>query len=322
MKRFISDRIYKLSNFSVGAMPRGVLRRILRALHFRPDIAARAGYQVYPDVFYNPFPSAKEVDLARLKLKRSLPGIKLDLPKAQALLAEIASYSGEVAKLLAERPAALIRTWDDTYPPADTAVLYAMLRHLKPKRYIEVGCGYSSRTSTPALLRNADEGVRCEALYVEPYPPAHLAEVKLPGEFLKQKIEQVPVERFKQLQAGDVLFIDTSHVIKTQNDVEYELLQVLPSLNAGVWVHIHDIFTPYDYPEEWLVGNGPNRGGNNEQYALECLLSGGEDWEVVMPSFLLWKDHSESFKRLVTADYRPASFWIRKVSAPRKEQFS
>ena len=138
MKRFISDRIYKLSNFSVGAMPRGVLRRILRALHFRPDIAARAGYQVYPDVFYNPFPSAKEVDLARLKLKRSLPGIKLDLPKAQALLAEIASYSGEVAKLLAERPAALIRTWDDTYPPADTAVLYAMLRHLKPKRYIEV----------------------------------------------------------------------------------------------------------------------------------------------------------------------------------------
>ena len=146
--------------------------------------------------------------------------------------------------------------------------------------------------------------------------------MKLPGEFLKQKIEQVPVERFKQLQAGDVLFIDTSHVIKTQNDVEYELLQVLPSLNAGVWVHIHDIFTPYDYPEEWLVGNGPNRGGNNEQYALECLLSGGEDWEVVMPSFLLWKDHSESFKRLVTADYRPASFWIRKVSAPRKEQFS
>ena len=317
MKPSLSYQVYKLTNFTMNTMPRGLLRRMLRALHIRPDIAVRAGYQVYPDVFYNPFPSAKEVDVARLKLKRPLPGIKLDLSQVQALLAEIARYSGEAGRLLADRPAALLPTWDITYPPADTAVLYAMLRHLKPMRYIEVGCGYSSRTSTPALLRNADEGVRCEALYVEPYPPAHLAEVKLPGEFLKQKIQQVPLERFKQLQAGDVLFIDTSHVIKAQNDVEYELLRVLPSLQAGVWVHIHDIFTPYDYPEDWLVGNGPNRGGNNEQYALECLLSGGEDWEVVMPSFLLWKDHGEAFKRLVEGKYRPASFWIRKVSAPR-----
>ena len=150
MKPSLSYQVYKLTNFAMSTMPRGLLRRMLRALHIRPDIAVARGItQVYPDVFYNPFPSAKEVDVARLKLKRPLPGIKLDLPKAQALLAEIARHSGEVTKLLADRPAALLPTWDVTYPPADTAVLYAMLRHLKPKRYIEVGCGYSSRTSAP-----------------------------------------------------------------------------------------------------------------------------------------------------------------------------
>jgi hypothetical protein len=75
-------------------------------------------------------------------------------------------------------------------------------------------------------------------------------------------------------------------------------------LKAGVFVHIHDIFTPYDYPAEWLVGNHPNRGGNNEQYALECLLSG---------VYLLWKEHGSLFRELVEAEYRPAAFWMRKT---------
>jgi hypothetical protein len=139
--------------------------------------------------------------------------------------------------------------------------------------------------------------------------------MKLPGEFLRQKVEQVPLERFQRLDAGDVLFIDTSHVIKVQNDVEFEFLHILPLLKPGVVVHIHDIFTPYDYPAEWLVGNGPNRGGNNEQYALECLLSGGADWEVVLPVFLLWKDHREALRPLVESNGRPGAFWIRKMTA-------
>ena len=299
-------------------MPRGLLRRLLRVLQSRPDLAARAGYQVYADVFYNPFPSAGEVDLERLKLKRPLPGIEFDLPKSKALLAELTHYAAEIEQLLSTRPPALVDKWNITYPRGDSAVLYALLRRLKPKRYIEIGCGYSSRVSTPALLRNAEEGHRCQALYIEPFPPAQLAEVKLAGEFIQEKVQRVPLERFQELEAGDVLFIDTSHVIKTQNDVEYELLRILPSLNPGVLVHIHDIFTPYDYPAEWLVGNHPNRGGNNEQYALECLLSGGNDWEVVLPSYLLWKEHGSFFRELVESEFRPAAFWIRKTGQKKR----
>ena len=137
--------------------------------------------------------------------------------------------------------------------------------------------------------------------------------MKLPGQFIPKKIQQVPLEHFQQLESGDVLFIDTSHVIKVQNDVEYELLHILPSLKLGVIIHIHDIFTPYDYPAEWLIGSGPNYGGNNEQYALECLLSGGSHWEILLPVHLLWREHRQALQTLLYTEHRPAAFWIRKT---------
>jgi len=305
-------------NLMVQAIPASLLRRMLRVLHLRPGLAARVGYKVYPDVFYNPFPTTGEVDLERLKQKRSLPAIEFDLPGCKALFADLAAASAtEANDFLRGRPERLVARWDLTYPPNDAAVLYAMLRRHKPRRYIEVGCGYSTHTSTAALARNAAEGHPCRALFVEPYPPDHLDVSKLPGEFIRDKVQRVPLERFTELDAGEILFIDTSHVIKTQNDVEYELLQILPSLKPGVIVHIHDIFSPYDYPEEWLVGEHPNRGGNNEQYALECLLSGGADWEVLLPTYLLWKDDPELYRRLVDSARWPAAFWIRKKAASK-----
>ncbi len=303
-------QLYRLFNFAVGLIPAPILSRLLRALQAHPQIATRVGYQVYRQVFYNPFPNPGEVDLEKLKLKRFLPGIDLRVTESLELLRELSYFSAEVEKFLKNRSGNL-PAWDMTYPPADSATLYSMLRHFKPRRYIEVGCGYSSRASVAALHENASDGHMCQATFIEPYPPPYLTELNLPGEFI-QKIEQVPLERFQQFAAGDVLFIDTSHVIKVQNDVEYELLRVLPSLKPGVIVHIHDIFTPYDYPAEWLVGDHPNHGGNNEQYALECLLSGGGDWDVLLPAHLLWREHRSAFESLIKSDERPAAFWMQK----------
>jgi hypothetical protein len=305
-------QIYKLCNFLVSLIPAPILRRLLRALQVHPDIATRVGYQVYQQLYCNPFPIPGEVDLEKLKLKRSLPGINLRIPQALKLTRELSYFSAEVEKFLKHRSGNLI-AWDMTYPPCDSATLYSMVRHLKPKRYIEVGCGYSSRACIAALKENAADGHPCHSTFIEPYPPPHLTEIKLPGELIAKKIEQVPLERFQQLEAGDILFIDTSHVIKVQNDCEFELLHVLPSLKPGVIVHIHDIFTPYDYPAEWLVGDGPNHGGNNEQYAFECLLSGGETWEVILPVHHLWRDHRAELGALLKSEERPAAFWIKKV---------
>ncbi|HWF20226.1 MAG TPA: class I SAM-dependent methyltransferase [Verrucomicrobiae bacterium] len=306
-------QLYKLFNAFVRVIPIPILRRMLRTMREFPDIADRVGYTVYPQVFYNPFPEPQQVDLVKLKKKRNLPGVNFNMDETNRLMGEFLKSAAEIQGFIKNRPANTLKIWDDTYPVCDSAILYAMLRHLKPRNYIEVGCGWSSRCSAAALERNQLEGHPCNASFIEPYPPPHLIEVKLPGEFLKQKIEQTPLEFFLRLEAGDVLFIDTSHVIKTQNDVEYEFIQILPALKSGVIVHIHDICSPYDYPAEWLVGTGPNRGGNNEQYALECLLSGGGDWEVIFPVYLLWKDHRAKLAQLIDSERWPAAFWMRKL---------
>ena len=310
--KFIRIWAYRFRLALVGWIPRPVLRGFLRLLHARPELTDRVGYQVYPQVFYNPFPEPAQIDAARLDEKRDLPGVHFNSATTETLLREMARFSGEIKEFIQNRPVELVKNWDLTYAGYDLTTLYAMLRHLKPRRHIEVGCGYSTRTSTAALARNRAEGSPCETVFIEPYPPPYLTELKLLGEFIPRKIQDVPLEKFQALEAGDVLFIDTSHVIKAQNDVEYEFIHVLPSLKPGVIVHIHDIFTPYDYPAELLVGTGPNRGGNNEQYALECLLSGGNGWEVVLPVYLLWKEKNPALAKLADSPERPAAFWIRK----------
>lgn len=296
----------------VAAVPPALATGLLKTFDRHPHLAERAGYQVYPKVFYSPFPDRDEIDLDRLSAKRHLPGITIDFAAVRALVERLAPFAAELADFPRDSATGGVE-WAMTYPTFDTAALYTMLRWLKPRRYIEVGCGFSTRASSAALRRNREEGHACEALFVEPFPPPHLRRDELPGRFLQQKIQQVPLDEFRRLEMGDVLFIDTSHVLKVQNDVAFELLEVLPSLAGGVHVHVHDIFTPYDYPAEWLAGDGPNRGGNNEQYALECLLSGGRDWEIILPVHALWRDEPSTLDKLwLGAKDRPAAIWLRK----------
>jgi len=304
----------------VAAAPPYVLNRMLKTFYLNRDLSLRAGYQVFPVVFYSPIPNPDEFDMEALRSRRNLPAIPLPLEKFAPLVTELGRFRDEITFPTDPKTGSL--EWADSYGSVDTAALYAMIRHLRPRRYIEVGCGYSTRASTAAIRKNQSEGHPCEAVFIEPFPAAYFQRENLPGEFVQERIENVPMERFKALQAGDVLFIDTSHIVKVQSDVVFELLEVLPSLAPGVFVHVHDIFTPYDYPVDWVASKGPRRGGNsavNEQYALECLLSGGSNWEVVLPLYLLWKEARPSLAQLfagapTTPDTdRPAAVWLRRA---------
>ena len=88
---------------------------------------------------------------------------------------------------------------------------------------------------------------------------------------------------------------------------------MVPALRVGVWVHIHDIFTPYDYPEDWLTKH--LRFVGNEQYVVECLLSGGDRFRVELPLYALWQDLREPLRQFFPRGHtRPQSFWIRRVA--------
>lgn len=295
-------------------IPVWLLRAFFKSFDMRPDIAEAAGYNVIERTFYTPVPDVKAIDMARIRAKRELPGVDLNFSGAAETLARLAPRAKEL-DAIPEHETPGTPFWFDngSFTHFDSTVLYTMLRELKPKRYIEVGCGFSSLVSAAALQKNIAEGHPCRATYIDPEPRLDLREKLKFAELLLQPIQNVPLNTFRGLEPGDVLFIDTSHVLKLQGDVEYELVHMVPSLRVGVWVHIHDIFTPYDYPEDWLTKR--LRFVGNEQYAVECLLSGGDRFKVELPLYALWQDQRETLLKFLPRGHtRPQSLWIRRVA--------
>lgn len=159
----------------------------------------------------------------------------------------------------------------------DCRTLYVMLRALRPRRMIEVGSGFSSLLTADVNRRFFE--VRMEFTCIEPYPrpflrAGHAGITRL----VERKVQEVPLDEFARLEAGDILFIDSSHVAKTGSDVNYLYFEVLPRLASGVYIHIHDIFLPHDYLRDWVIAE--NRSWN-EQYVLRALLMYSTAFRVI-----------------------------------------
>jgi len=195
----------------------------------------------------------------------------------------------------------------------DSRSLFVLLCEWRPRRIIEVGSGYSSLLMADVNQRFLDGG--CEISCIEPYPRAFLTR-ELPGltRVVQKKVQAVPLSTFDSLQAGDILFIDSSHVAKTGSDVNYLLFDVLPRLAPGVRIHVHDIFLPNDYPKEWAIGE--NRSWN-EQYALRALLMYSTAFKVVFGcSYAFARFPSEVQKALAHPAghaFAGGSIWIERV---------
>ena len=137
----------------------------------------------------------------------------------------------------------------------------------------------------------------------------------LPINLIKEKVEMLDLDRFKELKENDILFIDSSHVIRPQGDVLFEFQRILPNLNPGVFIHFHDIFTPRDYLNEWIY---KERLLWNEQYLLEAFLAFNNKFEIIGSLNYLkhnhWRLLSSKCPVLSQDPQRePGSFWIRKV---------
>ena len=212
----------------------------------------------------------------------------------------------------------------------DAEVAYSFVRERKPKRIVEVGGGNTTLVLSAALRKNAAQGHPGELICVEPHPAPFLKD-GLTGltQLSQTQVQQVPLELFRSLQANDILFIDSSHVVSMDNDVLYEYLRILPELAPGVLVHFHDIFTPLDYPKTFVMTNLCFWG---EQYLLEAFLSFNDTFQVVWSGSAMQQFHPDvlrqafpawegSFARMPTAlkvyapsrdgaNVWPCSFWI------------
>jgi hypothetical protein len=177
---------------------------------------------------------------------------------------------------------------NEMFSRLDAWILQAMLRYFRPQRMIEVGCGWSSLMT--ARVNREQFGGALDFVCIEPHPPEFLGDgIEGISRLIVSPVEQLPVDTFLDLGAGDFLFIDTSHTVKTGGDVVFLLQEVLPRLADGVIVHIHDIFLPWDYPPEWvLVGRAWN-----EQYAVRAFLSFNSTFEILVSVAWMSQFHAD-----------------------------
>ena len=268
--------LYPYSRARGGAarVSRGMRKRAKRLLRWLATCAralARAPrLWVEPGHFYSPLPGAH--DVAELERRRGeaaseLPGIEIDAEPMLERLRGLAIWSDDFAFALARDPSARYRPDNNVFAAVDAYVYCGVLRTLRPARVIEVGSGHTS-----ALVLDANERFlegRTRLTFVEPHPRSLrkiLGEESV--ELIAKRVQDVDAADFERLGPGDVLFVDSSHVSKLGSDVNHLFLEVFPRLRPGVWVHVHDIGFPFEYPIEWAR----EHRGWNEAYLLRAFL--------------------------------------------------
>ena len=267
--------------------------------------------------YYQPLPDTRSLGDDLWSKRSQLAGLELDEAGQLRLLEEFASrYRAECGSFPRD---ATDRPWqyytaNGSYPAIDAAVLYCMVRHAKPRRIIEIGSGFSTCVTAQAIeaARKDDPAYSCDFTAIEPYPRDTLR-TGFPGltRLLEQKVQDVPLSVFESLGDGDILFIDSSHVLKIGSDVQFEYLEVLPRLAPGVLVHIHDIFFPCEYPQEWIRRE---RRFWNEQYLLQAFLAFNREFQVVWAGKYLAEKHPQALAAFCPYDCAEArSLWMRRA---------
>jgi hypothetical protein len=266
------------------------------------------------DQYYQPLINPVKYLKTPLDQPRILPGIKWNIEEQLALLKQF-RYQDELSAIPhSKKNSAEHQFYYDnpSFRWADAGFLYSVIRHFKPRRVIEIGCGYSTLMAIQAEKKNASENAAdaCTHTCIEPYEMPWLEQLGV--EVVRSKVEDLPIPTFGQLEAGDILFIDSSHIIRPQGDVLFEFLSILPTLKPGVLVHVHDVFSPRDYLKRWIVDEHCQW---NEQYLLEAFLSFNDQFRVIGAVNLLKKDHRQALEESnpVTArmpDDEPGSFWM------------
>ncbi len=278
----------------------------------------KKGFHITPVHFYYPIPDTRELDEAVLNRKTELRGVNINEEAQIRLLASFEKkYKQEYDTIPRDKTAFPYEYYvnNGAFGSVDGEIAYCMVRHYRPQRIFEVGSGYSTRLFVLAARENGKDGISTRLYAFEPYPSPMLRS-GFPGlsELYETKIQDVALSKFDELQENDILFIDSSHVLKTGSDVQYEYLEILPRLQKGVIVHVHDIFLPAEYPESFLK---KEHLFWNEQYLLQAFLQFNDSFEILWAGSYM---HLKNPLRLQTAiksydpeTVRPGSFWMRKI---------
>lgn len=293
-----------------------------RVAELEATLGAHALYP--PGHFYSPVPNLD--DVARRPDPQAQPGGGIDPQGVDLRIDEQVELLGRLAPELGDWPYTSSPTSptglryapdNDYFGHTDGKLWYGLLRLLKPRRVVEVGSGWSTALLLDTVARH---GLDVELTCIEPFPDRLLsltsaddrAGLTLVASGV-QDLQPSPAGAapWDELEAGDVLFIDSTHVAKYQSDVHTLFLRVLPTLRPGVWVHVHDIAFPFEYPRPWILEGR----AWNEAYLLNAMLVETSRWEIALWPNLLWHRRPDAMSAALGPDTRidGASFWMRRT---------
>lgn len=276
-------------------------------------------YKHYPNFpnghFYSPVTDVQEVKeqesfLWQDRSPEDIKGIDFNESEQLRMLDQIRAFYDEIP--FKGSPNSDYRYYFDNpqFSYADGIVLYGILRALKPKKVIEIGAGHSS-----ALMLDVNEKFLDRKMllsFIEPYPKRLEDQLKSDDyeaiEIINKRVQFVTLSEPEKLNSGDILFIDSSHVLKTGSDLQYLFFEWIPRLKSGVIIHIHDIFYPFEYPKEWAL-NGRNW---NEIYFLRALLTNNDRLKILFFSDYIQQKHAAKLNSMPLYNKsRGGSIWLK-----------
>jgi hypothetical protein len=303
--------ITMLSQFFAQLLP-----RCLHSAKFRDifRLWERHGFHVTPVHFYQPIPNTQSLPETLWNRPSELIGIDMnDAVQLDLLRNHFPKFRDEYDQFPAEETSEPGRfsLKNGLFDGTDALVAYCMIRHFQPRLIIEVGSGFSSLIAAEAMAKSEGSTLIC----IEPFPLDFLRK-GFPGlrSLIEKKVEDIDTEFFSQLGSGDILFIDSSHTVRIGGDVNYLFLEVLPRLKPGVIVHVHDIFSPFDYRRDWVIDELRFWG---EQYLLQAFLTFNSEFEVLMANAYLGHRYMEDLKATFPNSpwWGGGSFWMRRRPA-------
>jgi hypothetical protein len=287
------------------------------------DVLPRDRFDVVRRDYYSPIPNLPLLPRDIWTRRSELHGVSLDADGGiefveRALAAFIAELDAPLEGPV-EPGEFFIR--NTGFESVDAELLYGMVRHARPSQVIELGSGYTTLVINLAARRNIEGGVQTNHVAYDPYPREHVLGASLPEPSRLEAVSatEVPLAVFEGLEAGDILFVDTTHTVKLGSDVNFIVLEVLPRLRPGVIIHFHDIFLPWEYPRAWFEDMHYYWA---EQYLVQAFLAFNPAFTVLVAAHAIAREHRARLGQVIPSfeeGVRPGSLWLRREGADRDE---
>lgn len=258
------------------------------------DECQRKGVHVLKNHFYSPIPDLSRIDSTQGDTVSPLHGVRIETDHIRQLVEKVfPSYKDELAAIPHLQPLDFTKhpqyyLDNSAFSGTDAMATYCLLRELKPKRIIEVGSGFSTLLMSKALEANRLGQITC----VEPYPASFLEKPIAAVKELVRSPVQALSANFFDLEAGDMLFIDSTHVAKFGSDVNHLFFNILPQLKRGVYVHVHDVYLPFEVPFRWME---EDKIFWNEQYLLLAFLMFNDSFRITYSNMIAHRLMGDAF---------------------------